>query len=271
MSLFTVGDSCIQCGICAEICPACIINFDDGGKPYVQETQEGTCIRCGQCVSFCPESCCNLDLQLGEEKIPVKTDILPTTESAEVFLRSRRSIRRFKETPPDRETVRRIIDTTRYAPSASNKQPVRWVVTNGREKTTELAELTAGFFERSAGDEPDGRGMSATISSAWRSGVDIIFRGAPLLAVAVVDGSHNFPEDGTIALTYFELAAHAMGVGCCWAGLFTIAARKDGAIQRAVGISDTEIVVGGQMLGYPRDIGICRILPPRRRARIDWI
>lgn len=270
MSLFAVSDSCIECGLCAELCPAKII--EGGGKPRVAEALEKKCIGCGQCVSFCPQSCCYLDFQPVEERIPVDAGLFPSAESGETFLRSRRSIRRFKETPPSRDTVDRIIETTRYAPSASNLQMVRWIVTGDRAKTVALAGLVADCFERqAAADTPESRTL-ASIAKVWRSGTDIIFRGAPLLAVAVVDKSHIFPaEDTAIALTYFELAAHAHGIGCCWAGFFTLAAKQDPAIRKAIGCTEDEIVGGGQMLGHARDIGLSRILPPRRKTRISWI
>jgi len=46
-----VGDACVQCGTCAEICPAGAIDPDDSSR--VQ--QEG-CIYCCACIKSCPES-----------------------------------------------------------------------------------------------------------------------------------------------------------------------------------------------------------------------
>lgn len=65
----------------------------------------------------------------------------------------------------------------------------------------------------------------------------MIFRGAPQLVVAVVPKSHSLPEDGAIALTYLELAAHAHEVACCWAGFFTMAARNNAALQTELGVA----------------------------------
>jgi coenzyme F420-0:L-glutamate ligase/coenzyme F420-1:gamma-L-glutamate ligase len=44
------------------------------------------------------------------------------------FLRSRRSVRRFKPDPVPASTIERILETTTYAPSAHNLQPWRFVV-----------------------------------------------------------------------------------------------------------------------------------------------
>ena len=43
-------------------------------------------------------------------------------------IRSRRSSRQFKDRPVERETVTRILDAARYAPSARNSQPWRFLV-----------------------------------------------------------------------------------------------------------------------------------------------
>ena len=59
-----------------------------------------------------------------------------------------------------------------------------------------------------------------------KEGDDRLLRGAPHVAIAVTPAEYGWPEDGAIALTYLELAAHAMGIGCCWGGYLTTAIRS---------------------------------------------
>lgn len=269
MPMFTVDDRCIKCGLCATLCPAKIIHFEKGETPFVPEEREKACIRCGQCVSFCPKSCCYLSFQ--DQRTAVDNSLMPDTAGAETFLRSRRSIRRYQEEPVDDETIRRIIETARYAPSASNSQPVRWIVLPTRKKVLEIGEHIIAFFRSAAAENPDDKNarMYAGLAKAWENGEDIVFRGAPQLVVAVVDQSHYFPEDAAFALTYFELAAHANGVGCCWGGFFTMAARKSADVQEALGVSKNEFIAGAQMFGYPAH-GPSHLLPPRKKTDITW-
>ena len=275
MPSFTVDDHCIKCGLCAELCPARIITFVKGQNPWVETHKEERCIRCGQCLSFCPASACYWDFQPAEDRVPVQADLMPGPEAAETLLRSRRSVRRYKDEPVTDELVLRILETARYSPTASNLQPVRWIVIRSRNKMKELGDLVAELFKRLGAEAPadDERAQHlAAVGAAWDKGHhDPIFRGAPQLAVAVVDKSVSYPEDAAMALTYFELAAHANHIGCCWGGYFTMAARQTPAIQKVLGVNDHELIVGAQMFGYPRGLKLCRILPPRKKINLTWL
>jgi len=44
-------DKCVKCGICAKVCPSCIIEMGPEG-PYA--ISELSCMSCGHCVSVCP-------------------------------------------------------------------------------------------------------------------------------------------------------------------------------------------------------------------------
>lgn len=63
------------------------------------------------------------------------------------LMKSRRSVRRFRSDAPSREQIERLIEAAITAPSASNKQPWRFVVIADR---TKIAELT-GFVREAVG------------------------------------------------------------------------------------------------------------------------
>ncbi|MFW5912132.1 MAG: 4Fe-4S binding protein [Candidatus Hadarchaeota archaeon] len=44
-------DKCVSCGICARVCPAWAIEYDDEEKPIIDL---GRCIYCGECAENCP-------------------------------------------------------------------------------------------------------------------------------------------------------------------------------------------------------------------------
>ena len=275
MSFYTVNPSCVRCGLCERICPAHIIEEDAGRLPFVREEKSAFCIRCGQCVAFCPQQCNSLAFQ--EDALPaVDRALFPSPESAETLLRTRRSVRLFKKDPVPRETLLRLFETLRYAPTAQNRQAVRWVVLETQEKVSALERQVVEFFRAISTTPP--QGMSPARVSALRSvvkrfdsGNPIIFRNAPQLAIAVVPVEDGFTqEDGVIALTYLELAAHALGIGCCWGGFFTRAARASGELCRSLGLRDDELVAGAQMLGYPTH-GVSKRLPPRKKPEIAWL
>src|SRR5512142_1153355 len=64
------------------------------------------------------------------------------------FLRTRRSIRRFKPDPVPDPVIQSILATATYAPSAHNRQPWRFAVVTGLSVKARLAEVMAQDFER---------------------------------------------------------------------------------------------------------------------------
>jgi nitroreductase len=198
---------------------------------------------------------------------------MPDSFATEALLRSRRSIRFYRDEPVDEATVRRILETARYSPTASNSQPVRWIISMTRSKTLEISGTVAESLKRELESDPGNprNELAHFVVSEWEKGVDVVFRGAPQLAIALVNKSHYFPEDAALALTYFEIASHGLGIGCCWAGIFTLAARRvDEALYEAIGARDDDYVVGAQMFGYPA-LGPSLILPPRKKPDVSWI
>lgn len=55
------------------------------------------------------------------------------------LLRARRSVRRFRPDPPPREVLERLVEAAVTAPSASNKQPWRFVLVTERARLDALA------------------------------------------------------------------------------------------------------------------------------------
>src|SRR5512140_3006418 len=64
------------------------------------------------------------------------------------FIRSRRSVRRFKPGPVDNAAIRRMIETAVSAPSAHNRQPWRFCVVRQPEAKARLADAMAAEFRR---------------------------------------------------------------------------------------------------------------------------
>ncbi len=253
---------CDKDGLCIKECPVGIIAFGPDGLPAGVEDAATRCIMCGHCIAVCPKAALTLgglapsDLPALEKKFTV------TPEAAEQLLRSRRSVRRYKSKPVDRQLLLQLIDTARYAPSGMNAQPVHWVLAEGAETMRELAGLTAKSLRRLP--------YFLGFLEAWDKGQDVILRGAPNLVVAHAEAAgFDHTVDGAIALTYFELAAHAHGVGTCWAGLLMLAAKDSPGLNAALGIPEGHRVLGALMAGYPK-YGFRR-LPPRKAAQVRWL
>jgi nitroreductase len=63
---------------------------------------------------------------------------MPTAEQVMALLKTRRSIRAFRDKPLARETVERIIDGARFAPSVHNSQSTQYLVVQDRAVLNQL-------------------------------------------------------------------------------------------------------------------------------------
>jgi nitroreductase/NAD-dependent dihydropyrimidine dehydrogenase PreA subunit len=273
MSALTVDrEKCDACGICVLECPATIIQLAEPGPfPAWVEGGDEFCIVCGHCVAACPLGAIGLDGMKPEDCTMVRRDTLPTAEQVELLIRSRRSIRAYKEERVPREVLENLIDVARYAPSGSNAQPVHWLVVEDPDEVKRLGSLIVDWMRSML------QGLPATpdtyrfdlIGQAWDAGIDIVMRGAPHLIVA-----HAPAEDvmaatsGTIALTTLELAAYSHGLGTCWAGFFHMAAMLHRPMMETLRLPEGHAVLGGMMIGYPK-YKFARI-PLRNEARVIW-
>ena len=272
MVLFNINpETCNQDGICAAVCPAGIIAMKEGSYPEpIAEAQE-ICIRCGHCVAVCPtaslshtdipvESCTSI-----EKKLKIDHD-----QSVQ-FLRSRRSIRRYKDKPVAQSDLKQLIDIARYAPSGHNSQPVDWLVLGDKAELKRLAGIVVDWMHWMLSNNRE-IALSIHMDRAvarWDSGYDVILRDAPAVIVANAHKENRVaPAACAIALTYLELAATTMGMGACWAGYFNAAATAFAPMQQALNLPKDYQAFGSMMVGYPRYR--YQRLPIRKDPKITW-
>jgi F420 biosynthesis protein FbiB-like protein len=143
------------------------------------------------------------------------------------FLRTRRSIRRFKPDPVPPAVLQAILSTATYAPSAHNRQPWRFVVMTDQAAKTRLAEAMAEDFERDL--VRDGVPSEKIQATTKRSKERIT--SAPVAILLCLDMSEmdSYPDEKrqqaermmavqSVAAAGLQLllAAHAEGLGGVW-------------------------------------------------------
>ncbi len=148
------------------------------------------------------------------------------------FITSRRSIRSFKPDPVPDEAIKELIDVARYAPSAHNSQPWKFVIVRDPEKLEALANLHGG----------------AKVIRRTKQAV-VVFadtRASPT----------SYLVDAANAALYFQLAAHAAGLGTVW--VQSLGHVEE--IRRILGAPKDTVPVGIFPIGYPAE-------SPRPRPR----
>ena len=240
------------------VCPFETIRTGSDGFP--EENPEKSCILCGHCAAVC--SCGALShAGLPQEPfLPMPEDV-PSPAAIDNLLVSRRSVREFEPEPVARETLERLLDVARHAPTASNSQKLHWIVIQGKEKVRALSEEAVGWMR--VADYARDR------MEAWDRGNDFVMRGAPTAVMACAPIDHEWGrQDCSIALTYLELAAEARGIGACWAGFLVRIAREHAPLRKLLGVPRDCAVHGGLMLGRPKFRYLS--VPPRNALSAQW-
>jgi F420 biosynthesis protein FbiB-like protein len=138
------------------------------------------------------------------------------------FLRTRRSIRRFKVDPVPAPVIERILETTTYAPSAHNLQPWRFcVVTDSSAKKRLGQALTTKMHEDMTTDGVPKAEIDARVVRSLRR-IDE----SPVVILVCRDVTairKDEREEVTMAIQSVSaaglqlmLAAHAEGLGANW-------------------------------------------------------
>jgi nitroreductase/ferredoxin len=269
---FTLNEErCKRCGACAAVCPAGLVRQAGQQPPALDLQLLEWCIHCGHCSAVCPHGAWS---STGDEKTRW-TDAASPTESlrlsVEGAIKSRRSVREFKDDPVPDALISSLIDAARYAPTAGNSQSVKWLVLNGKERVRRVAELTAEWFTTERDRMPPGpmKTRFDILSQQWAGGKDVICRGAPALVIVHADERHFAASlDCALALGNFDLLAWASGLGTCWAGFVQMATMGWPALEAHLALPPRHKVSGLMMLGFPR-YRYLRI-PERNRPAIEW-
>jgi nitroreductase/NAD-dependent dihydropyrimidine dehydrogenase PreA subunit len=272
MALFSVDrDKCKRDGFCVAECPIGIIQMktaEDFPSPVADADE--LCITCGHCVAVCPHGALSHKDMTPEGCLPVRKDLVLDAEQAEHFLRFRRSIRNYKDKPVPRSILAKLIDIARYAPSGHNLQPVQWLVIENTQELKPLTALVVDWMRVMIVDHPEIAGPMhfGRAVAAWERGQERILRGAPHLIIAHGIQSPRVQTACTIALTYLELAATALGLGACWAGYFNAAANFYPPLRQALALPEGHESFGAMMVGFQKYQ--YHRLPLRNEPAISW-
>ena len=214
-------EKCISCGACAADCPATIIDMRDG-YPLIRKENEKRCYRCQHCLAICPTAAISI---LGRDPLnsqPLAGN-LPQPQQLATLMRGRRSVRRYLDENLDPQLINELLNAAWHAPSGHNARPVHFHLIDDREVMALLRELAYAGIRVNAEQAklPVRLAFFKEFVPVWeKSGLDVVFRGAPHLLIASAPKRVASSEaDCMIALAHFELMAQSSGIGTLWNGL----------------------------------------------------
>ena len=267
-------EKCIACKQCIKDCPTTDIYLKEG-KAHIKNEN---CIKCGHCLAICPTKAISTDNYDMNEVIEYnkETFTIPS-ENLLNFIKFRRSVRRFKEIPVEKEKLEQIIEAGRFTQTSRNIQDVSYIVVT--DKLQELSELSYEILKKKG--EYILKNMTPEkihlkrYAMLWtqmysdyngdKKKHDRLFCNAP--AAIIVTATEPF--NGALASSNMELMVDSLGLGTFFNGFFKVAAADSQEILDFLNIKDGKEIVSCLAIGYP-DVKYKRTVP-RGKADITWI
>ena len=155
------------------------------------------------------------------------------------LVQSRRSIRKYSDSPVEREKILQCIEAARLAPSAENVQPWRFIILDDPLlKNDFAADAFSGIYS------PTRFALKAPVIIVMLAKLDILANRIG----KQIQGIHFYLIDSGIAGEHLVLQAEELGLGTCWIGWFNV--KK---VRKFLNIPRKYKIVSLISMGYPQE------------------
>jgi F420 biosynthesis protein FbiB-like protein len=191
------------------------------------------------------------------------------------LIKNRRSIKKYSHTEVPKDVIKRILEAARWAPSAHNAQPWRFIIITERHLRSKLARAMADEWIK---DMEKDKVPSEIRESLAAASIEQ-FENAPLLILCCISmrDMDKYPDRRrqecehimatqslAAAIQNMLLSAHSEGLGACWfcAPLFC-----PDAVRKVLRIPDDVEPQALVTLGYPDE----KPRPPSRKPIQEFV
>ena len=175
------------------------------------------------------------------------------------FIKSRRSIRKYRSEPVDKAMIEQIIQAGKYAPSAENTQPWKFIVITNPDVISDLSGkikieikklLKWRFISKIR--HPELRDFETVKFLYGVSMVkqDSVFFQAPVVVFIVTEEKIFYDESCACCAENMMLAAHSLGLGSCWIGLAHFIGLNKKLLQ-SIGVPKDHHIAAVLIFGHP--------------------
>lgn len=234
-SIMINKELCISCSICVKDCPVSNIEIKDKKAQIISDS----CLFCSHCKAICPKDA--IEITGYSEDVEDTDKFLLNSSDLMKAIKTRRTIRNFKDEKISNEIIENIIEAGIYAPTARNNQDVSYVILDN--KKDELESYAVNMFRKII------KFFKPFSKSLKRMEIDdkFFFKGAPIVIVIISSNKIN----GAIAAQNMAFMAESYDLGVLYSGLFSVAANKNKKIKRALELTGKNKVVTTLVIGYP--------------------
>ena len=282
------GKVCLACHNCEAICPHDALSFPNY---YRVEKGRGT-----NSAFRIPAQGEGFPNPFMETKPPQFEQLEKKITDVERLIYRRRSNRVFTDEQVPKEMIHRIIEAGRFAPSAGNAQPWKFVVIRdrslmdklsaecvktlgmvtkiyqGKNPLRKLVKNGLALFRPDAIDMRPMVAIQALLTPKFKEDqMDIFFGATTVIYVLVHHMGISTPIFSTgMCCQNIALAAHSIGLGTCFAGFATEPVNMSSKLKKLIGVTwpydhvATAIVVGFPAVQIDQPV-------EREFPQVDWI
>lgn len=167
------------------------------------------------------------------------------------IIKKRRSIRRFKNIPVEDHKIIKLIEAASLAPSATNRQPWRFIAVKDNPLLNKITDKTLGVINRWAKTAP-----LLIICCSVRKNIITHFLGE------IISKVKYHIIDTAIASEHIVLTAEELGLSSCWIGWF-----NEKKIKKILNIPEVWKIISILAIGYRDETYIPK--PQKRRPLKD--
>ncbi len=241
------SDKCIHCGMCLSECVVGCIAFNSEKIPVYIQDGDKMCVGCQHCFAVCPTGALSFGGKNPADSLSVSYG---DSEQLLRLIKSRRSVRFFKQQDVPPEKISLLTEMLAYPPRGGNADSLHFSIVGTLEKMQTIKNFTYDTIQ----SMDKGSSIIEFCLDNFKKGCDFIYRSASsMIAVSVnrskaIAGCEN--ADPIIALSYLDLYAQSIGLGTLWSDCTLMVMKELSEVRAMLEIPD------GYELNYILLLGI---------------
>ena len=193
-------------------------------------------------------------------------------------IKGRRSVRSYTDIAITKENVDTIITAGKYAPSAENRQPWKFIIISDKKTIDDLSKEVKQQIHNVMAHrrkwkrrfpEASNNETAFFLNTIASSQQDIIFFNAPLIILIITDNLVFNDESCAAAAQNMMIAAWSLGIGSCWIGFAKFLELNIDVMHR-LGVPEGYHISACIVFGYAEHVSKASLRKPTADI-IRWI